>query len=133
MKRQGLPKALRLRKGPEFSRTLQEGSRLDGEFILAYWILSSDASQDRVGIAAGRKLGGSVQRNRMKRLLREAYRRRRGESCRGLWIVLMASRRALNRTAGEIEEDVAKLLARIEAESRPADESSPSSSTPIAD
>lgn len=133
MKRQGLPKTERLRKGPEFSRTLQEGSRLDGEFILAYWILSKDSSRNRVGIAAGRKLGGSVQRNRMKRLLREAYRKRKGESCRGLWIVLMASRRALNRTANEIEEDVAKILFRIEADSKRTSDSSPSASERIVD
>jgi ribonuclease P protein component len=61
MKRYGLPKSQRLRKGQEFSRTLQEGSRLDGEFISAYWILSNDSSVNRVGIAAGRKLGGSAQ------------------------------------------------------------------------
>jgi len=133
MKRQGLPKTQRLRKGPEFSRTLQEGSRLDGEFILAYWIVSPDSSWNRVGFAAGRKLGGSVQRNRMKRLLREAYRKRRGESCRGLWIVLMASRRALNRSASEIEEDVARILVQIEAASRRAIESSPSASKHIVD
>jgi ribonuclease P protein component len=127
MKRQGLPKSQRLRKGPEFSRTLQEGSRLDGEFISAYWILSNDSSSVRVGVAAGKRLGGSVERNRMKRLLREAYRKRKRERCRGLAIVLMASRRALNRSAKEIEEDVAGILLRIEA-AQPAGACSPSSS-----
>jgi|GEM_PF-682855 ribonuclease P protein component len=130
MKRQGLPKSQRLRKGPEFSRTLQEGSRLDGEFISAYWILSNDSSSVRVGVAAGKRLGGSVERNRMKRLLREAYRKRKRERCRGLAIVLMASRRALNRSAKEIEEDVAGILLRIEA-AQPASACSPSSSEDI--
>ena len=131
MKRYGLPKSQRLRKGLEFSRTLQDGSRLDGEFISAYWILSKNSGVSRVGIAAGRKLGGSVQRNRMKRLLREAYRKRKRDTCRGLAIVLMASRRALNRSAKEIEEDVAGILLRIEANAALASACSPSSSEGI--
>lgn len=131
MKRHRLPKSQRLRKGPEFSRTLQEGSRLDGEFISAYWILSMDSGLNRVGVAAGKRLGGSVQRNRMKRLLREAYRRRKRETCRGLAIVLMASRRALNRSAKEIEEDVAAILSRIEAAAQHMSACSPSRSEDI--
>jgi ribonuclease P protein component len=110
---------------------LQEGSRLDGDFISAYWILSKDSSPNRVGIAAGRKLGGSVQRNRMKRLLREAYRKRKRETCRGLAIVLMASRRALSRSSKEIEEDVARILLRIEAAVQLDSGCSPSSSADI--
>ena len=132
MKQHRLPKSQRLRKGPEFSRTLQEGSRLDGEFISAYWISSMDSGLSRVGVAAGKRLGGSVQRNRMKRLLREAYRRRKRETCRGLAIVLMASRRALNRSAKEIEEDVATILSRIEAAAQHASACSPSCSEDIA-
>jgi ribonuclease P protein component len=68
------PKQNRLRKPKEFRRVYAEGVRIKGRFMTAF-IMPSETSFQRVGITASKKaIGNAVQRNRAKRLLREAFR-----------------------------------------------------------
>jgi ribonuclease P protein component len=63
----------RLRSHRDFQRTTMSGDRVSRpEFVLYH----SDAgrAQPRVGFAVGRRLGGAVVRNRIRRRLREAVR-----------------------------------------------------------
>jgi ribonuclease P protein component len=46
----------------------------DGPLVLRYLPNVSDPPRNRYGVVAGRKSGGSVQRNRLKRVTREALR-----------------------------------------------------------
>ena len=41
--------------------------------VYAFPSAEGDDSEPRLGVSVGRKLGGAVERNRMKRLLREAF------------------------------------------------------------
>ena len=69
-----LPKDARLRKPQEFRHVYGNGKRYDGRFISAF-VLPNELSSHRIGITASRKgVGNAVQRNRAKRLLREAFR-----------------------------------------------------------
>ena len=69
-----LPKDARLRKPQEFRHVYGNGKRYVGRFISAF-VLSNELSSHRIGITASRKgVGNAVQRNRAKRLLREAFR-----------------------------------------------------------
>jgi ribonuclease P protein component len=74
----GFPPALRIRKGAEFDRVFREGGR-SGDSLLVVHVLPNGGPEPRLGLAVGRTVGGSVVRNRVKRLLREAFRLRRGE------------------------------------------------------
>ena len=47
---------------------------VDGPLVLRYLPNASDPPCNRYGVVAGRKSGGSVQRNRLKRVTREALR-----------------------------------------------------------
>lgn len=63
--------------GPvEFQRVYREGRRFLGT-TLALYVRPTDGHR-RVGIAAGKRFGGAVARNRAKRRLREALRRLEG-------------------------------------------------------
>jgi len=75
----GLPKSARLRKPAEFRRVYAEGKRFEGRFMTVF-ILPSDGDVQKLGITASKKgVGNAVQRNRAKRLLREAFRLSKGE------------------------------------------------------
>ena len=63
----------RLRRRHEFQQVYDQGSRAHGR-LMTVFLLPTDAGATRLGIAATRKLGGAVQRNRAKRLLRETFR-----------------------------------------------------------
>lgn len=74
-----LPKAERLRKPAEFSRVYTQGKRFDGRFMTVF-VLPSDKNLQRLGITASRKVSTKAHdRNRCKRLLREAFRLSKAE------------------------------------------------------
>lgn len=65
----------------------QEGRRKGGRFFAVHW-LATEASAGRLGLVVSKKLAGNgVQRNRVKRLTREVYRRT-GLQWRGVDIVV---------------------------------------------
>lgn len=69
-----LPKAEHLRKPAEFQLVYKNGKRFDGRFMSAF-VLPNNLPVHRLGITASRKaVGNAVERNRAKRLLREAFR-----------------------------------------------------------
>lgn len=69
-----LPKQSILRKNKEFQHVYQHGRSYANRMMVLYVFPQSKMQSRKVGFAAGKKLGNAVVRNRVKRLLREAYR-----------------------------------------------------------
>ena len=111
-----LPKKNRLRKPQEFRLVYQNGIRFNGRFMTAF-IMPSETSFQRMGITASRKaVGNAVQRNRAKRLLREAFRLSKTEleqlSTKYDW-VLNARRNLLSVKLKEPLEDFRQIIAKV--------------------
>ena len=80
--------ACRIRDPRDFARAYDSGFRAGDGYLLIFASLNG-TDQTRVGLSVSRKHGGAVQRNRRKRLLREAARRCRPLLPPGLDLVLI--------------------------------------------
>ena len=63
----------RLSRSGEFDRVYREGRSHASRHLVVYAFPRSDAESPRLGVSVGRKLGGAVDRNRVKRQLRDAF------------------------------------------------------------
>jgi len=74
------------------------------------FLLANNGGVGRLGIAATKKLGGSVERNRAKRLIREVFRR--NKIAPGFDVVVVPKRELLDASLSSIEADYRALVAR---------------------
>jgi ribonuclease P protein component len=73
---QKFPKSARLRKRPQFLALSRTGNKTQSaNFVVIK--SANDAKESRLGITVSGKVGNSVVRNRIKRQVREYFRRRR--------------------------------------------------------
>ncbi|HEY7354579.1 MAG TPA: ribonuclease P protein component [Terriglobales bacterium] len=73
----GFPKSRRLLRHAEFDRVYKQGRRHFGAHLTVFYLLREtelETKGPRIGFTVGKALGGAVQRNRIKRRLREAVR-----------------------------------------------------------
>ena len=73
MKALSFPKSKRLLANRRFRQVFDAGRRAGDGFLVVY-ALPNGMEHSRLGVSIGKSCGGAVVRNRLKRLIREAFR-----------------------------------------------------------
>jgi len=116
----GFPKNRRLRKTAEYQAVRAAGRPAQGQLFLLGVLDHQNEQPPRAGIIASRKVGNSVTRSRVKRLLRELARHQLPHVRDGIDFVLIARRPAAKAPLEDFKEEWLRLAKRT-AILRPAD------------
>jgi len=107
-----IERRIRLRRSADVKRVYDEGKSW-AHPLLVLIVRPNELGFSRVGVTASRKVGGAVERNRVKRLLREAARRLYLEfETRGWDVMLIARPRLVEVNEAEVERALLSLLDR---------------------
>jgi ribonuclease P protein component len=99
----------RIRRRTDFRRIYERGTRVTGR-LATLFVLRNELAVGRLGIAATKKLGGAVQRNRAKRLIRDVFRR--NKVAPGFDLVVVPRRELLGAGLKAIETEYLRNLER---------------------
>jgi ribonuclease P protein component len=105
------PHPERLKKTWEFQRAYQKGKKYWNPHFVIY-VYRTQLSQPRLGITASKKVGTSVQRNRVKRLIREAFRMLKFELLPQIDIVVVGRKAAFGLSGQQAKESLRQLFCR---------------------
>lgn len=97
-----------LKKNSDFQKVYNEGKSYANRYLVMY-VLQNGSGHNRLGISVSKKVGNSVVRHRVKRLVKEAYRLNEDMFCQGLDIVAIARVTAKNISYWETESALLHL------------------------
>jgi ribonuclease P protein component len=117
------PKASKLLRHADFQRVYKQGRRHFAAHMTVFYLRRDDdklaPAGPRVGLTVGRVLGGAVDRNRIKRRLRETVRYHLGSLAIGVDVVINPKKSALTADFQVLRDEVARAFQVIaEKESR---------------
>ncbi len=108
-----------------YNKTFQRGKRYSGRYVSVFVLRDLAAKRlkkenpekqfyNRFGVAVTKRVGGAVQRNRVKRILRAAYRAIEPELKTGFLVVLSPRDGILNVKSTDVERELRKGFERLE-------------------
>jgi len=95
-------------KNREFQTVYESGVSFANRNLVMY-VLPNELTDNRIGISVSKKVGNSVVRHRVKRIIRESYRLNRDNVKNGLDIVIIARKEAKEKSYQELEQSMMHL------------------------
>jgi ribonuclease P protein component len=115
----------RLSRSAEFERVYRQGRSHANRFLVLYAFPRGGEEEPRLGLSVSRKVGGAVDRNRVKRLLREAFAARDGALPAGHDVVVVARPDARELAEREGLDGIARALGELVEKAGLAEEQAP--------
>ncbi|MGB9235166.1 MAG: ribonuclease P protein component [Terriglobales bacterium] len=111
----GFPRTARLLKHSDFERVYKKGRRHFSPHMTVFYLVQQESalpqgSAARVGFTVGRQLGGAVERNRIKRRLREAVRLRRAVLQNAVDVVINPKKSVLTLEFAMVVEEIGRAF-----------------------
>ncbi|MCI5584849.1 MAG: ribonuclease P protein component [Lachnospiraceae bacterium] len=97
-----------LKKNSDFQNVYRNGKSYANKYLVMY-VLENNSGKNRLGISVSKKVGNSVVRHHVTRLLRESYRLHENIFNSGLDIVVIARNNAAKAGYAEIESALLHL------------------------
>jgi ribonuclease P protein component len=129
-RRLSFPRSSKLLKHGDFQRVYKAGRRHFSGLLTAFYLPratgpNSRESGPRVGMTVGRVLGGAVDRNRIKRRLREAVRLHLAELPYAVDVVINPKKTVLKAGFVEVEQEVVRAFQAIRKHMESASQAKP--------
>ena len=106
-----LPRSRRLIRPADFQRVRAEGSVARGT-LLSLGVLPNSPGNLCAGFVTSQRVGNAVVRNRVRRRLREIFRRHQHEIIPSTWVVTIARPAAARATYAALEHEWLRLAKR---------------------
>ena len=97
-----------LKKNRDFQNVYKKGKSYANRYLVMY-VLKNDTERNRLGISVSKKVGNSVIRHHVTRLIRESYRLQEDMFNSGLDIVVIARTTARKASYHEVESALLHL------------------------
>ena len=97
-----------LKKNMDFQNVYKNGKSYANKYLVMY-VLENHSNRNRIGISVSKKVGNSVIRHRITRLIRESYRLQEDVFNSGLDIVIIARATARGKKYKDIESALLHL------------------------
>lgn len=95
-------------KNKDFQIVYKKGNSYANKYLVMY-VLSNETDENRLGISVSKKVGNSVVRHRITRLIRESYRLQKSKFKKGYDIIVIARATAREKNYSEIESALLHL------------------------
>jgi ribonuclease P protein component len=109
------PRATRLLRHADFERVYKQGRRHFSTHMTVFYLLREGGNGLRVGFTVGRVLGGAVDRNRMKRRLREAVRLQMRSPSAPVDVVINPKKTLLKADFEQLRQEVSRAFDAIQS------------------
>ena len=97
-----------LKKNKDFQVVYKKGKSFGNKYLVMY-VLSNELGKNRIGISVSKKVGNSIVRHHLTRLIRESYRLHEEQFLCGYDVIVIARTTAKDRTYHEIESALIHL------------------------
>jgi ribonuclease P protein component len=104
-----MKKSESLKKNEDFKEIYRTGKSYANKYLIMY-VKRNDTNDNRLGISVSKKVGNSVVRHRITRLIRESYRLFEDSFLSGLDIIVVARVGARGKEYSEIESALLHLM-----------------------